>query len=76
MKTRILVVLAVIVTAIISFALVKDYMNEGQLFGGNVESLTYGEGPGDENHRHNQAANCPTDFYCCALSFFSLFIRC
>ena len=26
----------------------------------NAESLTYGEGPGDSMHRHNQAVNCPT----------------
>lgn len=62
MRKKVLFIVIAAATLIASKLIVNDYVGECLFFGAPVESLTYGEGPGDENHRHNQAANCPTDY--------------
>lgn len=58
------VVLSIIIVSSIFFMLkvLSSNSKEVDEVSQSVEALAYGEGPGDVNHRHDQAVNCPTNW--------------
>ena len=61
MKANFFYVVAIIVIAAITLGENYKKVKTVKLLLENVEALAWGEGPGDEDHRRDQAVNCPEE---------------
>ena len=61
MKANFFYVVAIIVIAAITLGVNYKKVKTVKLLLENVEALAWGEGPSDEDHRRDQAVNCPEE---------------